>query len=157
MLSLLAHVWVSQGDQPKRLGVNKSLIQNILVSAVIQWGFYPTRRAWLFQECLLWHFFLACVFMQTCSVSEPVFTPFPWHVLAFAEIHHLQCLSKDTCTDLLYSQMVSNKNSPPDLLKPSRMGRTGRENAFHSSSSELLKGLWSLIKSEPVVKATRGV
>lgn len=94
-----AHVCASQGDQPKRLGVNKGLIQNIMVSEIILVGFYPTRRAWLFQEALLWHFLLACVFVQTCFVPGPVFTPLPWHVLAFAEICHLQCLSKDTCTD----------------------------------------------------------
>lgn len=56
-------------------------------------------------------------------------------------------------------QLANNKNSPPDLLKPSRTERVGKENAFHSTSSELevLKGLWSLIKNEPGVKATRWV
>lgn len=39
-----------------------------MVSELIQVGFYPTRRSWLFQEDLLWHYHPACVLMQTCSL-----------------------------------------------------------------------------------------
>lgn len=94
-----AHICASQGDQPRRQGRNKGSIQNTMVSEIIQVGFYLTSRAWLFQEGLLWHFLLACVFMQTCSVPGPVFALLPWRVLAFAETHRLQCLSKDTHAD----------------------------------------------------------
>lgn len=102
-----AAICARQGDQPKRLVVNKGLIQYVMISEIIQVGFYPTRRSWLFQEDLLWHFLLASVFMQSCSSPGPVFTLLQLHVLAFAEICHHSVYTKISAqTDFIFTWLA---------------------------------------------------
>lgn len=77
------HVCASHGDQPERLCANKGLIQNIVVTEIIQVGIDTARRSWLFWEWLLWYILIACVFRQTCSVPGTAFNWHPGHFTFF--------------------------------------------------------------------------